>query len=115
MGGRVVVRVAFAVAAFALQRDRVYVMVTLIVLGVLLTASWAEEGDLLGIEQRKLRIFLLNMGQDQVGCRLGIKCHSKPNNSAQCHAERCEASRVFAYRRACPSLRVTKKLCKRFS
>ena len=114
MGGRVVVRVAFAVAAFALQRDRVYVMVTLIVLGVLLTASWAEEGDLLGIEQRKLRIFLLNMGQDQVGCRLGIKCHSKPNNSAQCHAERCEA-RVFAYRRACPSLRVTKKLCKRFS
>ena len=36
MGGGVVVRVAFAVAAFALQRDRVYVMVTLIVLGVLL-------------------------------------------------------------------------------
>jgi uncharacterized membrane protein len=31
-----IVRVAFAVAAFALQRDRVYVMVTLIVLGVLL-------------------------------------------------------------------------------
>ena len=36
MRGRVVVRVAFAVAAFALQRDRVYVMVTLIVLRVLL-------------------------------------------------------------------------------
>lgn len=31
-----IMRVAFAVAAFALQRDRVYVMVTLIVLGVLL-------------------------------------------------------------------------------
>jgi uncharacterized membrane protein len=31
-----IVRVAFAVAAFALQRDRVYVIVTLIVLGVLL-------------------------------------------------------------------------------
>jgi len=39
------------------ERDQVYVIVTLIVLGVLLTASWAEEGDLLGIEQRKLRIF----------------------------------------------------------
>jgi uncharacterized membrane protein len=31
-----IVRVTFAVIAFALQRDRVYVMVTLIVLGVLL-------------------------------------------------------------------------------
>ncbi len=31
-----IVRVAFAVLAFALQRDRVYVIVTLIVLGVLL-------------------------------------------------------------------------------
>ena len=31
-----IVRVAFAVVAFALQRDRVYVIVTLIVLGVLL-------------------------------------------------------------------------------
>ena len=31
-----IARVAFAVAAFALQRDRVYVLVTLIVLGVLL-------------------------------------------------------------------------------
>jgi len=31
-----IVRVAFAMAAFALQRDRVYVIVTLIVLGVLL-------------------------------------------------------------------------------
>jgi uncharacterized membrane protein len=31
-----IVRVSFAVIAFALQRDRVYVMVTLIVLGVLL-------------------------------------------------------------------------------
>jgi uncharacterized membrane protein len=31
-----IVRVAFAVAAFALQRDRVYVIITLIVLGVLL-------------------------------------------------------------------------------
>jgi uncharacterized membrane protein len=31
-----IVRVIFAVIAFALQRDRVYVMVTLIVLGVLL-------------------------------------------------------------------------------
>jgi uncharacterized membrane protein len=31
-----IMRVAFAVVAFALQRDRVYVMVTLIVLGVLL-------------------------------------------------------------------------------
>ena len=34
--GTPIVRVAFAVAAFALQRDRVYVIVTLIVLGVLL-------------------------------------------------------------------------------
>ncbi len=31
-----IVRVAFAVVAFALQRDRVYVIITLIVLGVLL-------------------------------------------------------------------------------
>ncbi|MGB7912791.1 MAG: DUF1634 domain-containing protein [Desulfobaccales bacterium] len=31
-----VVRVAFSVVAFALQRDRLYVMVTLIVLGILL-------------------------------------------------------------------------------
>ncbi len=31
-----IVRVSFAVVAFALQRDRVYVIVTLIVLGVLL-------------------------------------------------------------------------------
>jgi uncharacterized membrane protein len=31
-----VVRVAFSVAAFAIQRDRLYVSVTLIVLGVLL-------------------------------------------------------------------------------
>jgi len=31
-----VVRVAFSIVAFALQRDRLYVMVTLIVLGILL-------------------------------------------------------------------------------
>jgi uncharacterized membrane protein len=35
-----VARVAFSVVAFALQRDRLYVLVTLLVLGVLLFSLW---------------------------------------------------------------------------